>query len=192
MKKIFAVLLLLFLSACEKNTNDFDFSIEKIPNQILLYNQNYVPAGIAIPIYKDIFVAPNLIFKLDENLSWQNKKTKILIRDFSADLVFFELQNNTFLPTRLSDIPPALGETLFRFVDGEVLESVVTSVADDLDKFTVTGEMRAEKDFGAPIFDKNGKIYGILVGGNPEDLTLIFLRSDKIMGLLKESLDSLK
>ncbi len=192
MKKVLVVLIFIFFTACEKNAENFDFPIQKIPTQILLYNQNYTPAGIAIPISDDVFVAPNSIFKLDENLFWRNNKTKILIRDFSTDLIFFELKNGNFFSANFSDTPPAVGQTLFRFIDGEVLGLKVLSVADDVDRFTVEGEMEKMKDFGAPIFDKEGKIYGIFIGGIPKDSTLTFLRSDKILELFDESFDEKK
>ncbi len=186
MKKIFAVLLLLFFSACEKDINSSYFPSEKIPTQILLQNKNFEPAGIAIPIYKDIFATSNSVFKKDEKFFWQKEEAEIMIRDFSTDLIFFELGNNVFFPTKLSDTPPAVGEILFRFADGEILESKILSMADDTDKFTAFGEMNAQKDLGAPIFDKSGKIYGIFIGGNTENSTLVFLRSDKILELFKE------
>jgi hypothetical protein len=186
-KKVLLVFVLIFFTACEKEVENFNFPSEKIPTQILLRDKNYEPVGIAIPIYKNIFVAPNSIFKLDEDLFWRQEKAQILIKDFATDLIFFELKNNDLLPIKLSDLPPAVGQTFFSFVDGEVLESKILSVADEVDKFTVSGEMNKQKNLGTPIFDKNGRIYGIFISGNIEKSTLVFLRSDKILEFFKES-----
>ncbi len=188
MKKIVFVFCLIFLSACENNNDNFVIVPGKTPMQILLQDENYIPAGIAIPVYENIFVTSNLVFKKDEGLIWRQKKAEILFRDFSTDLVFFKIEDSNLFPTYLSDTPPVIGQTLFRFVDGEILESKILSVADETDEFTVSGIMKQRKNLGIPIFDEVGKVYGIFIGGDSENNTLSFLRSDKILKLFTENL----
>ncbi len=179
-------------------------SLEKIKLPVLRLfdaDQNFIGKGLWLK--EDIFVAPDHLWDAgNKKLYYQNLPIKILVRDFSNDVLFFKIKNfqmfaeenklkkdlwNLYLPT--------LNRYYYWRSDKNIQSVQVLKMSETFE----TSEIQIENlisfdanlkhgDSGTPVFDESGKIFGIFIATDLRESKAYMIKSDKIFELLRDFL----
>ena len=156
--------------------------------------------GFATPINKHILVAPDHLRQSEETLYFQNKAIEILARDFRHDLLFFKVEDLTFESVPVwSNKPPGAGQRLSWDSSEAKNEATVFSTRSSFDLGSTVIEDTMEikvivlpGDSGKPLYDPvSHTIYGMLIATDALKGVSHFIRSDEVLTLAKEYLNTL-
>jgi len=184
MRRFLPAFLAILLVGCSSEPKISEIPEIQPPENIILKNSENKQVGIATKVRDGVWAAADHGISKFENLI-DSGEFRILGRDFEKNLVLLE-KNREKSESKFSDHPPAVGEDVFWFDGSQSVQTQVESVASDSARFSISGKMRFSHA-GAPVFDKNGEIFGILVGANASQNRLFALRSDWILDFLDEN-----
>ena len=147
----------------------------------------------------NIFITADHIFQEWKELFYYDEQIEIIARSFEHDLLVFSAEHDFPLLKKgveLSDVPPNLEKEIL-WLDGKRSQkSKILSLSAD---FLVNGEKKKnllvldgtiqQGKSGTGIFDKKGKIYGLLIGSDPNNNQSFAIRSDVILEFLTKNID---
>jgi len=175
-----------------------DSDIEKLELPIVnLKDSSGNLIGKGVLLKENIFVAPDHLWDAgDKKLYYENLPITILVRDFAQDLLFFKLKQqdyqkvakwNSHLPSKLKNYYWRTNLNVYStqmINSNEVFESD-NKIIKDLVSFDVNIE---HGDSGTPVFDDQGKIYGIFISADLRENKSYMIKSETIQKLADEYL----
>ncbi|MCF7812402.1 serine protease [Candidatus Gracilibacteria bacterium] len=194
MKKIVILLFSLFVLSCTEVPEVEIRTSTNVPFHILLSNSTGDIVGMGVPIQDQVFVTADHLLEHHKILQWQSVPLEIVARDFDNDLLYFRLPTWRGIYPQWSTSPPAVGSEIFWMDGSRLTEQKVHSVSNitedqiDKDVITISGVSNLGNS-GSPVFDAEGKIFGILVGGDKSEELSYVVRSDMILEILEENME---
>ncbi len=209
MKNFLIGFLVLLLWGCKQSVEVGQNPI--IPPQIILQNAEETDVGFAVPVGDEIFVTVDHLLDFSETLFHDSAEAEVIARDFDRDLLVFKLDGSTHNPSTpdkqnvsplkkgekiFADSPPGMDGEVFWLDGQEIRREKVISLSEFFhtngqvkrNLIAISGTAETGKS-GAPIFDQNGKIFGLLVGSNKEKNITFVTRSDFILDFLAKNVD---
>jgi hypothetical protein len=192
MKKLLLLFLGYFFWGCQQQPELNTRKTLEIPSHVLLEDSQSETIGIGVPIDDRVFVTADHLLEKYENIFWKEHEIEIFARDFDNNILFFRLPHWIGLDVRWSDSPPVIGSEIFWMNDLSISQEHVHSIKklskDQIQKdIIVISGIANIKNSGAPIFDAQGKVFGILVGGDKTQKLSFAIRSDVILDILQEN-----
>jgi len=197
MKKLIIIFSFLLVGCTELSQKEV--IPPQLPPHIILQNEAGESVGIAVPIKEWIFVTADHLREKYGDIYWQEKKLEILARDFDDNLLFLINESWNGQDGVWSSMPPAVGEEIFwtnpsDLGEQNIFEEQVQSIsqkiiAEEQSKKRITISGTAElPNSGSPVFGRDGKIFGIIIGADKTKNESYAVRGDVIVNILEEHL----
>ncbi len=196
-KKTFILSSALLCGCFHDPTKNIEPNQVNPPAHIKLQNTSGVSIGNAIQIRPTIFVTTDHILDDKDDLFIEEQEIIILARDFEHDLLVFSLQtpiSQNFL--QLSKTLPTANMEIFWNQESQLHSGSIISQDTELkignetkkNLLTFSGVVTYGSS-GLPIFDKSGKTWGMIVGGDTTLNRSYAIPTEWIMKFIAENID---
>ena len=156
------------------------------PPFLLLEGSDGVSVSYGVPLNESVVMTADHVWQKHDSLHWNEHELEVLLRDFDHNVVFLLLPGWRGGVPDFSDVPPALGNQLYRLDPEKGVVSLQVQAFDAENKHQVAEKVILDGDAtectsGSPIFDAEGTVYGVLVGADLSQKTAQIARIDSVM-----------
>lgn len=192
MKKYILLSTILLFIGCTKTqtTKNSHSEHKKLPAHIMVTTPTTQAIGTPL---KGVIIVHDALLSEDIN-PWKEQDFAIEARDFETNLAYLSLPYSPDFKQTFVSQNPLIGQKLF-WIDKD--KTIQTGSLTKLAKneqyskedviITITGPS-SHKSMGSPLFDKDGSLVGIIIGGDTASQQIFALRIQDILRFIEKNI----